>query len=164
MHKWLTALLALGLIYAAGCKDDKKADKGPKALPEDRCERIAVCGIDKSCGGSLFGEDVHGKCGEEATCEKVVQCVSDTFRAHLANKATEAELAVPLQMCGSAVNYGGALSGDKGIKAACTTAFAQMEQHAQNAQEKSMTCLALSRAGKMGEEFAARAKKVCPEE
>ena len=165
-HGLITAILAVGLALSAGCGKDKSATKSEKKpLPEDPCERLAACSIDKSCGGSLLGEEVHKKCGEKDTCEAVTQCVADDLTAAMAKAGNTAELTPSLRVCGHVFNFRGGLPKASGLKAGCKPAFARMEQWAQTGKDdtaKMMACMPLRIAAGMGDDFAERYAKACP--
>lgn len=135
--------------WSAGC-----------GMPEAPCDRIDHCAIDRSCGGSLpGGSATYEACGQEASCEAIVQCVGDAFAAHAeASVSNPMKLSILVNMCGDIPDYIGPIATQKTILDACDKAFGALLA---TADQSASACRSLQSAGRLGPDYAARAKKAC---
>lgn len=152
----------------AGAEEKMPAE--PEKLPEDACERMYACGIDKSCGGSLFGDgpDFYEECAEGEDCKTIVACVEEKYSAVL-KSAADKELSDAdgfLENCGRVMNFRGPLPKSEAIRTACETLFGAVEKKAGETKDEVMKEFAckkgLKTAGEnLGGEFAERYKAFC---
>ncbi len=135
-------------------------------LPKDKCDRLAACGIDKSCGGSLLGEKAHAECGKQPSCDKIRACVARSFNDGLAKAKTVGDLNFPVQLCARLPRFKRTILAEPGVKDACMAAFGRLEalagKAAANSSDSALACAALEKGAALAPELKDRAKRACP--